>query len=357
MTVPADTPVLSEADLRWRPYRLCAQSQLAIDPPTALPPGWTPDVSVPLDDALPFPWDEDYRVAHAQAFQPVRFWQNATALAALVADARARGTGAEDAEEMLIALVKRMRDYIRKVDGARFIENRFTFSSAGMKLPYGWVSGIANAFVILGCVAAVQVLPGRGLEEDVRRLADAYARIFAEGSNPPDPWISYRDRNGFLWFEEYPEPGGQPNLVLNGHIFAVFALFRASGFWPGHGYAEMAQAGAATVEAYVPLFRRKGKVNIYALRGQRRSDYLPLRTIRQQYQLYQLTGSMTFLAHARAFRQDMAELLTTKDHTGFDRLEAVAMERRRWIDEDTPTLEQGGWRLIDDPGEGLPPLP
>jgi hypothetical protein len=334
--------------------RFCAQNQLLVDPPSKLPDGWQCQPGLPLDAALPFPWDADYRERFGQPFQPVRFWQNACALSSELQRRRASGGGVEPVEALLLQLVERMRGYLRSTGSVDLVENRFAFREAGMHLAHGWVGGLSNAFVILGCHAMAPVLRGLGLEGDVRRLANGFLKTCREGDPPPARWISYVDRNAYLWFEEYPEAGGRANLVLNGHVFCVFALYRAAGLWPGHGYDRLAQAGATTVAAYIPQFRRKGKVNLYALRGTRRSDYLPMRTIRQQYQMYLLTGLDVFLRHARAFRSDMAGLVSAAEAAQFDRIEATAIRRRAFIDAPDSGVLSRFEALAE---EQSPPLP
>lgn len=292
-----------------RPYTLCPQVDLPmmldLDPPV----DWIADPEKPLDEALPFPWDHDYPEVFHQDFQPALAWRNACALCRAL-DATPPGSNRHQALRQLLAtLVARQRAYLVQEGGALFVENRFEFRQVGVFIPKPWVSGIANAFALLTAVQIEPRMPELGLIDDIRGLADAFAIVLPEGQRPPARWITYRDSAGYLWFEEYPMPGGKPNFVLNGHIFAVLALFKAHGLLPGRGYDLLAKAGAMTVEENAPLFRRKGKTNIYSLRGHRKGDYLPERTVRQQLQLYMLTGSARFLAYARAFRTDMETVL------------------------------------------------
>lgn len=273
---------------------------------------------------LPDPWDSIYRKKFRQAMQPVKLWSNANYLAEEIEAAAAPGAPSEvkvrakAAMALLAALIARMRDFTVPADpahpdGAAFLESRFDFSQANLRIPGPWVSGIANAFAILACCRLVQVLPDAGLQADIRRYADAYLMLRHEAPPPehvqPLRWISYLDADRHLWFEEYPMPDGRVNLVLNGHIFAVMALHQAAALWPGRGYEALVQGGIATVEARFHAFLRRGTSNLYSLCGPRKGDYLPLRTIRQQYELYLLTGAPAFVENAMLAMGDCAHML------------------------------------------------
>jgi hypothetical protein len=264
---------------------------------TVPPDGWRPDPGLDLDASLPDAWDATYRMEFGQLFQPVKLWSNANMLARFIEQA-ASPEDAAAARRILEHMIDRMRMFTLTDGTAAFIENRFDFTQHGVHIPGPWVSGIANAFAILACRRMCDVLPHHGLEHDIRAYANAYISAWTEGQAGPDRWISYIDAAGHLWFEEYPMPGGQPDLVLNGHIFAILALHTADALWPGHGYSGFVRGGLATVKADFTKFLRRGKTNIYSLRGPRKSDYLPLRTLRQQYELYLLSGDTVFLKNA-----------------------------------------------------------
>ena len=349
------------------PYRFCPQDRLESGGGGLPPNGWTvPDVP-DVDRFLPYPWDALYVNSFKQSFQPVKFWKNA----AVLCEAWDRRSAADPARgrlaALIMALVARMRSYTVEVGHTSFIENRFDFNSAGMSLKSGWVSAICNAFAILGCCEIARRFPGCGITRDLRRLTDAYYTLNVEGRpDHPGRWISFVDSHGYLWFDEYPMADGQPTLVLNGHIFAIFALYKALAILPDSGVHELARAGATTVEAYGPQFRRDGMANLYSLRGASQGDYLPGRTVRQQYQLYKMTGARRFLDYARGFRSDMATLFSGAEQRYFDDLEGSAIMCRQLVDKTAKGLRSNGlpvakldkWR---DPGPSEPgqdaPLP
>lgn len=273
---------------------------------------WRPNVGLPLEEALPAPWDSDYMETYKQPFQPVKFWRSANVIAHFIQ--RNEGTSeAAAALTLLRRLIERLREYVVGEDGRCWIENRFDFEQTGVRIPGPWYGGLSNAFAILGLRRCLDGLGNsdseecNALRELVRSLADAYRAPLVEGQGGPERWISYVCKEGNLWFEEYPMPGGRPNLVLNGHIFALLALNEARDLWPKEGYAMLINAGALSVAERFPEFQRRGKVNIYSLRGPRKSDYMPVRTVRQQFELFLLTGDDRFLSNAIRTSVDISQ--------------------------------------------------
>jgi len=140
------------------------------------------------------------------------------------------------------------------------------------------------------------------------RITEGLARAYTKPSHldkRPDKWISYIDENSLLWFDEYPLENGDPTLVLNGHIFAVECLHQAWKFYRDEYLLDLIQAGLTTMRYSVQRFRRSGKVNIYSLNNTPKSDYLPRRTVRQQCELFVLSGDVFFKNMASTFYRDI----------------------------------------------------
>jgi hypothetical protein len=349
----------AKPDILIRNFRLCAQDNIHLSGWQA-PEGWRPDATLPLEQALPLPWDEIYRDEFGQNFQPSKLWSNAVALCDALRRHGLDDPRAGQIRDIIAALIDRMRSHTINVGRLSFIDNRFRFTTYSIDLPQGWVSGIGNAFAILACCEINRLLPEFALLRDIRRYADAFFSICVEGHEPPERWISFVDRNGYLWFEEYPMPGGRANLVLNGHVYATLALFRALAVWPDPAYAELVRAGATTAEAYGLHFLREGAAPLYALRGTARPDYLPERCVRQQYQLFNLTGSKHFLDCARLLRKDMATAFDDRQSDYFDILEKSAIANRNRVQQVAARFPSTGlkvshlreWRLPDPLPEG-----
>lgn len=289
---------------------------------------------------LPDPWDATYRGQFRQAFQPVKLWSNANLLASEYETARAGGQDdrVRELRAVMDRLIGRLEEFtVAGEDGAAFVENRFDFVQEGLSIPAPWVGGLSNAFAVLGCCRLHEVLPDAGLDNSVRAYADAFFAIFRAGTQPPRRWISHLDDQGCLWFDEYPQPGGRATLVLNGHIFAIQALHQAAGLWPGRGYDRLVRAGIATVELRFRQFLRRGKPNLYSLGGVPKSDYLPPRTVRQQYELFMLTGADVFLANAMLAAADAASVVDPLRLRKVVMAGLNAMDRRRAFEASRPS--------------------
>lgn len=308
-------------DVVSRAYPLFPKPVHGQHPRIAVPDDWFPCPDLGLDTALPFGWDPIYHTHFTQPFQPVKLWRNTIALSHYIENA-ATSADRHAALTLLNMLFDRMRDFTIRQDGGAFIENRFDYRSDRFTIPAPWVSAIANAFAILACLRA---LPHIDMKSDIAAYAQAYRIVQAAGRAGPARWISYRDRRGYLWFDEYPQPRGKATRVKNGHIFSVLALHEASLIQPDTGLDELARAGAATIESYALCFRRPNKRSLYALGRRRKPDYLPNRAMRQLYQLYQLTGEQRFIDYGDLFVADAERLV---DH---DLMQAVSATRAETI--------------------------
>lgn len=323
---------------------------------------WVPDASLPLDQALPSAWDPEYVEVFQQNFQPVKFWRNANIIAHYVR--MHPGTSeAKAATSILRRLIDRMQEYIVETDAGCWVENRFDFIQPGVNIPGPWYSGIANAFVILGirrCLDAlgqVDTEECNGLRDLVRRLADSYRLPYVEGQGGPDRWISFVCESGNLWFEEYPMPNGQPNIVLNGHIFALLALNEARHIWPKDGYGTLISAGALSVAERFFEFQRRGKTTLYSLRGPRKGDYMPVRTVRQQFELFLLTGDDRFLTYACRTTVDIAQSVDPLDlRRSVDDGVKVINKRLRYDDRVRKRNAEQGLALLPVTPEPIPAL-
>lgn len=283
------------------PYVLLPQPVQGQHPSLRAPDGWQPRPGRGLVGALPFPWDARYTEVYDQPFQPVKLWRNAIALARDLETApspeRARAT-----RSILGALLGQMRLYTVENAGVSYLENRFDYTLPNHQLIQGpWVSGIANAFAILTCL---RLRPHLDLLPEAEAYARAYFHPQIENGPVQDRWISFLDRRGYLWFEEYPQSGGRATRVQNGHVFAVLALHELSLHRPGQGYDQLARAGATTIAAYAACFRQKRLPPLYALGLPGIPDYLPNRAMRQMFQLYEMTGAERFLRYGDHFTTD-----------------------------------------------------
>lgn len=97
-----------------------------------------------------------------------------------------------------------------------------------------------------------------------------FASFAARGPRPKgQPWTTYVDKHGYLWFEEYAGDT-VPLIVLNGDMFALFGIYDYATM-KGAGVRTAAaeklfDAGVTTLREYLPLYRVKGQVSYYCLR-------------------------------------------------------------------------------------------
>lgn len=255
---------------------------------------WVPDPDRPLEQALPEPWSETYRLDFKQDFQPIVFWRNANIIAQFIETSTKPHQQAR-ARAVMSALLARLEAFTLHETYRAWVENRFDLIQEGVEIRGPWVSALANAFVILGLRRLMDVSDA---PDEIAVLIRRYVRPFftfqMEGGPVQARWFSFITEEGHLWFDEYPMAGGRSNLVLNGHIFALFALNEARALCGQDGLAVLIRGGSHALAENLDAFRRIGKPNVYSLRGTRKSDYLPERTVRQQFEMYHLTGDDRF---------------------------------------------------------------
>lgn len=132
-----------------------------------------------------------------------------------------------------------------------------------------WYSAMAQGQVLS---ALIRLYEATGDNEWLDRAGEVFTSLAtvygADQVTNPDmqPWTTFVDQDGFLWFEEYAGGGVPPMRVLNGHIFAIYGLYD---FWrvTKSATAEaLLDGGLATVVHYVPRLRVEGEPSWYGMR-------------------------------------------------------------------------------------------
>ena len=184
----------------------------------------------------------------------------------------------------------------------------FTFparSSAVVNRP-PWYSGYAQGFALSFFVRLWE----QTAADRYRALADQTYNTLRNLGRGPKPWVSWIDRRGYVWIDEYPE---QLDQTFNGHVFALFGL---------HDYFEMTKrrdlyspqrhasvhalirGGITTIRAYAATFRNPGAVSDYCLAHHvRNRAYHPIH-VRQLRHLAVITGDRWFARMANLFDAD-----------------------------------------------------
>lgn len=275
---------------------------------TAPPQEWEPEAKSNLDNAIPRPWSKMYREKYNQYFSPHDFYTNAAMLC------NYETNGADDEKNirtLLDHIVSRLIQYTIAYRGANFVFYSFEWSrSPEVTLQPGWVSAIANGFAIRGLATAYKCTQNESYLDLAALYVDAFRIV--NRKDKQSPWISYVDDYGFLWFDEYPSDSDGPSFVLNGHVHALLGLAAFDKLRPDPDIHRMIQAGATTIRELGLLFRRKGEINRYSFSTWKKADYLPPRTVRQQMELFRLTGDPFFKSLSNAFAEDFAEAKESK---------------------------------------------
>jgi hypothetical protein len=206
--------------------------------------------------------------------------------------------------ERAIRNAQRMIDNRVESAGGWFFPYDFDFSVHGdttMTLRAPWYSGMAQGMALSAFVRLHRETGQAGW----RAAADATFASLLIAPAADQPWTSWVDGNGRLWLEEYPRwPTGASEMVLNGHLYAAFGLydyFRLSGNTQAY---QAFCAALATVDTYLPRFRRVAWASAYSL-----AHGLPSATYHQHHvdqllHLQQMTGLGRYADWATTLRAD-----------------------------------------------------
>lgn len=288
---------------------------------------WLPssDPTLPLGKRLPFDWSpahygdvsEDYR----GRFEPAPAYKNLVALANFAQVSKEHRTAclalADELEEEIL------ENTISKGQ-ARFVVRNYPINRKDHVMAAGWVNGLGNGFILRGLSRMQDLWPTKQRAKLMLELLRAF-NIFNHNSlRRKRPWFSWIDKDGYLWFDEYPVDDGTASLVLNGHIHTLYGLYYARRHVAEPWVTTLLQGGLATMRARTKKFRVPNNMNRYDLRPGYKPDYGPERTIRQQRELARMTGDKWFDKSAKTFARDLevVDLLRGRKPRGKVRLEA-----------------------------------
>jgi hypothetical protein len=94
-----------------------------------------------------------------------------------------------------------------------------------------------------------------------QRSRDAFDAMATPGSRSRS--VTFVDKAGFLWFEEYPM--ACPGRVFNGHMFATFGVLDYYRMTHDQLAGKLFDAAVTTIEHYLPVMRVKGSISAYAV--------------------------------------------------------------------------------------------
>lgn len=249
---------------------------------------WAP--SGPTD--LMFPWPKVYVEVYKQEFSPWTLAQNLVGIAEITR----RGSSPAGIGSVVDYLLQQIDKYTDEKDGARYVRFDFDHDILYRAIPSGWHSAFANASVAFGLMEMYRATGNAEYLDIARPYVDALLK-------PSE--IVLVDEGGYLWLEECPPVNDEQFHIINGHIFALFALHH---WWQMTGDARAApvvKAAITTVHRYLPEYRKPGKVSAYALINDY-PDYGPQRIVNFIGVLHKLTGEPFFARFIDVLRTDMA---------------------------------------------------
>jgi hypothetical protein len=271
---------------------------------SGFPKDWTPNLTLDLDDALPFPWPDKYITLFKQPFAPWSFFRNAAALYNYYSQ-----TGDVTALDLMEKLYARFLEYTLEDNEQMFVLYRFKKPYRGIDVAVPWTSAYASGAALIGLTLMNECLGKAEILQVARKILGGLGGAIDTRETRPRYWVSFVDPHGFLWFEEMPLDQETQPRILNGHIRAITGLYIYYVFTKDQMALDLLRSGIRTVEEYTPYYRKEGKVNAYDLLEPYIPDYGPYRTIDQQRMIWKMTGETIFKTYSDLFESDISEHL------------------------------------------------
>lgn len=205
-----------------------------------------------------------------------------------------------------IALAERNADYLlgraSRIDGALWFAFDFPWDDGdATPIQPPWYSGLTQAKA-LSLFSRLAQLTGK---DRWRAAAAATFASFEAPRRAGHPWVTFVDDIGQTWIEEYPD-GDQADVVLNGHIAAIFCLWDYWRATASPAAESLIWRAAAAVKAHLHEFRRPGAPSYYGLRFHAVHAAYHAAHIEQLRILAEITNDPWFAQQAEVFAADSA---------------------------------------------------
>lgn len=189
--------------------------------------------------------------------------------------------------------------------GAWYYPYDFNFSVHGdttQMLRAPWYSAMAQGQALSAFVRMFEATN----DPQWRLAADATFLSLLQAPDSTAPFSSRVDTKGRLWFEEYPRyPVADSEMVLNGHIFAMYGLHDYWQLTKDDNARKLFLGGLSTIERSVLTeYRRPTWLSVYSLRHQVNTHSYHRIHIGQFLVLWRLTKDNRWVEAATAFRND-----------------------------------------------------
>ncbi len=205
-----------------------------------------------------------------------------------------------------LALAERNATYLigrsSRIDGALWFGFDFPWNhGASTLLQPPWYSGLTQGKVL----ALFSRLYEHTGEPRWRAAADATFASFLVPRQIGHPWVTLVDAEGQTWLEEYPSDG-PPDMVLNGHMGAIFGLWE---YWVATRNPDaetLIWQATAALKFHLHEFRNPGAVSYYGLRFHAQHRQYHFAHIEQLKIMASITGDAWFTHQAALFTADTA---------------------------------------------------
>jgi hypothetical protein len=184
-----------------------------------------------------------------------------------------------------------------------------------------WYSAMAQGQAISFFILLYETTSDPAYLDDATRAFNSFKNLRQDNGRP---WIVQVDPSGYLWFEEYPGPGGAADFTLNGHDFAVYGLYDYYRITSNPDARSLWQGGLTTTAHYLEDFRVPGYISYYCLAHHVQSPSYHRVHIGQMLKLYTMTGDLFFARTADALYADFPDntfsgtaYLSAGVHTGY----------------------------------------
>lgn len=264
------------------------------------------DHSSTLEEKLAYPWTDLYVKKFKQPLSPFTFSQNAFSFYC-----HGHKKSPRWRIEFIEQLLSRLKEYLVIEKKGTFFEYRFPFKPLDYQMPVPWRSAFAQGTILAGLVHLQEKSPSK----EITFLMDQIFNALVPKSRNYE--VSFKDKRGYRWFDEYPLPGSDvTSYILNGHIGVIIGVYY---YWNHTANIEaerLLRESIETVRDHLIFFRYVGRVNCYDLRTCE-LDYAFQRAFIQMGSLSELTSHPSFEITGYLLKRDYEAMLKYREALNF----------------------------------------
>jgi len=182
--------------------------------------------------------------------------------------------------------------------GRNFRTYEYPFAHETFKAPVGWRSALASGHALMAIYIVGKVTNNQDYVDRSREFLLAYDVSVSKGGYRSTPLAGKQDLHT-VWFEEVAHPQAPEAHILNGHIYAIFALDWYGKYAGNLQAARLAQDGLRGLQYMLHLYDIDGR-SLYDLFTKfvnckyHKGGHIP-----QLQELYKQTGILLFDVYAK----------------------------------------------------------